>query len=29
VLSSYADYAIDRLRDEVRRAVSSRPWGAD
>ena len=26
MLSSYADYAIDRLRDELRRAVSSRPW---
>ncbi|MFO1142397.1 MAG: LysR family transcriptional regulator [Amaricoccus sp.] len=28
VLSSYADYAIDRLRDELRRAVASRPWRA-
>ena len=26
VLSSYADYAVDRLRDELRRAVSARPW---
>ena len=26
MLSSYADYAIDRLRDELRRAVASRPW---
>ncbi len=26
VLSSYADYAIDRLRDELRRAVAARPW---
>jgi DNA-binding transcriptional LysR family regulator len=26
VLSSYADHAIDRLRDELRRAVSARPW---
>jgi DNA-binding transcriptional LysR family regulator len=26
VLSSYADYAVDRLRDELRRAVASRPW---
>ena len=25
-LSSYAEYAIDRVRDELRRAVSSRPW---
>jgi DNA-binding transcriptional LysR family regulator len=26
VLSSFADHAIDRLRDELRRAVASRPW---
>ena len=26
VLSSFADYAIDRVRDELRRAVSARPW---
>ena len=26
VLSSFADYAIDRLREELRRAVSARPW---
>jgi DNA-binding transcriptional LysR family regulator len=26
VMSSYADYAIDRLRDELRRAVTARPW---
>ncbi|HVL20685.1 MAG TPA: LysR family transcriptional regulator [Amaricoccus sp.] len=26
VLSSYADFAADRMRDELRRAVSSRPW---
>lgn len=25
-LSSYADTAIDRLRDELRRAVTARPW---
>ena len=25
-LSSHADYAIDRIRDELRRAVSARPW---
>jgi DNA-binding transcriptional LysR family regulator len=26
-LSSHADYAVDRLRDELRRAVAARPWG--
>lgn len=26
VLSSYADYAADRVRDELRRAVANRPW---
>lgn len=26
VLSSYADYAIDRLREELRRTVAARPW---
>ena len=26
VLSSYADYAIERLRDELRRTVAARPW---
>ena len=26
VLSSFADYAIARLREELRRAVSARPW---
>jgi len=26
VLSGYADHAIDRLRDELRRAVATRPW---
>jgi DNA-binding transcriptional LysR family regulator len=25
-LSSYAEYAADRIRDELRRAVTSRPW---
>ena len=28
VLSSFADYAVARLREEVRRAVSARPWRA-
>lgn len=26
VLSSYAEFAADRVRDELRRAVTSRPW---
>ena len=25
-LSSHADYAVDRIRDELRRAVAARPW---
>lgn len=26
ILSSFAEFAVDRLRDELRRAVSGRPW---
>jgi DNA-binding transcriptional LysR family regulator len=28
-LSSYAEYAADRIRDELRRAVTARPWARD
>ena len=28
VLSSFADFAIERLREELRHAVSARPWAA-